>query len=98
MGKRNLDIISPLQSLGDDVRHFVILSRERTERFKQYQAFHFFRKRRSVKQTHAAAERMANDRNGLFVQMLKKPREIDEKILMLITAAGGRPLTVAVTS
>src|SRR6266849_4203112 len=97
MGKGNLDVISPLQPLGDDVRHFVILSREGAERFKKDQAFDFLGERGGIKQAHTAAKRVTDDRKRFFLQMLYKPREIGKKILMLITPARGRPLTVAVT-
>ena len=69
MGKRDLDVISPLQSLGDDVRHFVIFAREGAEGLKQDQAFHFFGKGGGIKQAHTTAQGMTDDRQRFFLQM-----------------------------
>ena len=51
----------PFQSLGDDVRHFVIFARKGTEGFKQDQALHLFGKRGGIEQAHTAAEEMTDD-------------------------------------
>ena len=69
-GERYLDVIPPFQPLGDNLRHLVIFSREGTEGFKQHQAFYFFRKRRGIQQAHAAAQRVTDDRQPFFLQML----------------------------
>ena len=51
-----------------------------------------------VQQTHAAAQRMADDRHRLFVQMLEQAGQVGEKIFMRVAAASARPLAVAVAA
>jgi hypothetical protein len=96
--KRNLDVIAPLQSFGNDIRHLLVGAREWTKRFEQHQALHLFWKRGGVKQTHTAAERMTDDRQRLLVQMLEQTGQICEKIFMSVTAARARPLAIAMAA
>ncbi len=98
MGKRNLDVVPALQALGHDIRHFVVAAREWAEGFEQHHALDPFRKRAGVEQTHAAAQRVADDRHRIFVQVLQQSGEIGEKVFMGVAAAGARPLAVAMAA